>query len=268
MAGQPSGYLCQLDESIVAGKSKNPFFVYGGLLIPLDALASLDARLATLRATAGFPDSVPLKWVAPGGQITPATHARAKEQLLDALVASGCELFVSLTPAAVAKGARARDQALRFGANGVLRAVHEVLVERDGRALITIDQFPGTSPISFIEEKGSIGLIYPGTKARLEPLDRMVGFCSTSAKAGRIGSLIDVALGGFAYCLDPGGRGKVGQIAPKVMPLVSRDRGGNVAFCGVSFYPTTMKNPDHAKACNQLSRILAGFGLKGLPTYQ
>ncbi len=263
------GYLALLDESEVGAATTNPFFLYGAILVRLDRVARLDELLEATRRAAGFPDDVPLKWVSPpaSAQVSRDAHAAAKEQVLDSLVADGARLFANLTCGPVAAGAKAGSQAPKYGANAILRALDSHLREVDGRALVLVDQFSGFNTLSYLEEKGSKGLLYPADPSKNRRLDLMGGFGATSARASRISSLVDVPLGAFGYCIEPVNHRQVSAVAPHVMPLVAKDRSGMVWNRGVSLYPQTLKHAGHLPAYNRVHQVLTAHGLRGVPQF-
>lgn len=265
-----TGYLALLDESEVGAATTNPFFLYGAILVRLDRVAGLDELLDATRQAAGFPVDVPLKWVSPpaSAQVSRAAHARTKERVLDALRDKDALLFVSMTCGPVAAGAKAGSQAPKYGANAILRALDSHLREVDGRALVLVDQFSGFNTLSYLEEKGSKGLLYPADTNKNRRLDLMGGFAATSARASRISSLVDVPLGAFGYCVEPVNHRQVSVVAPHVMPLVAKDRSGLVWNRGVSLYPQTLRYAGHLPAYNRVHQVLTDHRLRGVPQFQ
>jgi len=264
-----TGYLALLDESEVGAATTNPFFLYGAILVRLDRVAGLDELLDATRQATGFPVDVPLKWVSPpaSAQVSRAAHAAAKEHVLDALGVEGALLFASMTCGPVAAGAKAGSQAPKYGANAILRALDSHLREVDGRALVLVDQFSGFNTLSYLEEKGSKGLLFPADPNKNRRLDLMGGFAATSARASRISSLVDVPLGAFGYCVEPVNHRQVSVVAPHVMPLVAKDRSGLVWNRGVSLYPQTLRHAGHLPAYNRVHQVLTAHGLKGVPQF-
>ncbi len=270
MDSQYRGFLCLLDESKVGEKSEDPFLAYGGLLVPLEHLPRLDHWVSYLRQSEGYPPDVPLKWTDPGAGVPHERHAAAKGRILQECRGSGCLLFVSLTHSKIAAGAAEKDEALTYGANTTLRAVHEHLDAVDGRALVMVDKFPGRNLNEWLDQKGTLGLVYPGRtagEARTVALPRMMGFASTSAKASRIGSLLDVALGCLAYCLAPDQNAKAVELAPSVTCLVCCDAGGSVFGRGINLYPTDKRVAEYFEAYRRMVEILARYGFTGGPTF-
>jgi hypothetical protein len=263
----PGAYVCLLDECRADGDAGHPFLVYGGLLVPADRLELVDSTLVAARSTAGYPPDLPLKWTSPGHGVTTAAHATSKDTILRTLRANGAQLFISLTHGKVAAGAAAQDLAIRYGASSVLRAAETFLTETSGTALALVDRFPGTSPFSFIEEKGTVGLIYKAPRLNVR-LEHFMGFGCTSAKAGRVNSLLDVSLGAFAYCLNPRNHPKAASIAPLVMPMVNREASGNVFYRGVSVYPYRSRAPEYREGLRLVAAVLEGYGLRGVPTFK
>lgn len=152
---------------------------------------------------------------------------------------------------------RAGDQAARYGANGVLRAVNGRLAGCGVRGFVALDRFRGTSAITFLEEKCSMGLIYTGANPRVVSLDRFMAFRATSVKASRIQSAIDVPPGAFGYCLSPDVHGKAAEVPPLVMCLVSKNAAGFVGWRGDSFYPKSLQQA-RAHSYNAVAGILGG----------
>lgn len=238
--------------------------------MPLDEIGAIDSAIVQIRAAAGYPPEIPLKWSTPGGPVTPQAHRLAKAQLLASCHQSRCELFVSICHSGVSRGASGSDGRILWGASGVLRAIHGFLEEYDSTAMVLVDRFPGVNPTPFLEEKAIRGLVYEaagGQPARDEPLPRFSSFSASSAKASRLSSVVDVPLGAFGHCLDPK-RTDAARLAAEVMPLLSRDATGSVYYRGVSVYPTRSKIQDYRAAHSRLESTLSGYGVAGVPVYE
>ncbi len=253
-SGSGVGFLCLLDESRIEGSRRLPFLACGGLLIELERISLLDEKIVLIRRRAGYPDDVPLKWNAPTESIVDRnSHATAKAELLRCCEAIGAKMFVTLVHASIAAGAAAENRDVFFGWNTVLRSVDAFLAETDDRALVQVDRPSGASPFTYLEEKATRGLIYPGGPGRPETrrsLPRMMGFAAASAKASRIASALDVSLGAFTFTLNPTQGEAVAAVVPAVKSITFK----------VRLYPVSPRAA-YLSHYAEVARILREYGM-------
>ncbi|MCI4350120.1 MAG: hypothetical protein L3K15_01205 [Thermoplasmata archaeon] len=185
--------------------------------------------------------------------MTPAAHARAKNELLRACETASARLFVTLVHAGIAAGRAPENQDVQFGWNTILRSVDDFLTENAGLSLVQVDQSSGAGTMNYIEEKSESGLVYPAVGTRPErrvPLATVAGFSVSSARSSRIASAVDVTLGASAFCINAAPGEAVSAVAPAVAAIIE----------GVQFYPLEPL-PVFKPAYDEAIRVLRGHSL-------
>lgn len=255
-------HLCVLDESETGSGVLDPFFVYGGILIPVSSINDLHSAIETARDAAGIPADVPLKWNMP---VPTGSTARrlleAKRSVITSATSARAELFVSVVRKEIAAGRRQSGEMHIYGLNTVLPAIGSTLDERRSTALFLIDRLPLTrvnDAYNYLGRRMQHGL---GRLDQPPSLPNARGFGFVDCDSTRLASALDVTLGAFTRCLNETGISLAGSVADNVIPLLARDASNRVWERGVRLRPTFIGRPEYQPSYDRVSARLHALGL-------
>jgi hypothetical protein len=255
-------YICLLDESESGSGVLDPFFVYGGILLPVSAANGLHSDIETARDSAGIPADISLKWnmAVPSGSTTERL-LEAKRSVIAAASKATVELFVSIVRKEIAAGRRRGGGMHLYGANTVLPAVGATLEERHATAFFLIDRLPLTSAnesFGYLDQRMHQGL---GRLDHSPELRHATGFGFIDSGSTRLASALDVTLGAFTRCLNENGTGLADSVSSNVMPLLARDTSNRVWERGVRLRPLDVTVPEYKPSYERVTARLHKLGL-------
>jgi hypothetical protein len=210
-------YVAFLDESQGDRNASPRCFVYGGLLLRVNQLASLHETIARIHQDHGIALDTPLKWSRPTNW--PPERTSDWDHAVDDLISETLRLspmFVAtFSPHRIASDSVKSQTAHEWGANVVLSAFDKSLIAMDGHAFILVDRWGYTNLFRYLED-----VFKHGTRSRTEvrPLQRVIGFAALSAETSLVGSAADVVVGAFQFCLShsPRNRPRAARIYDKL----------------------------------------------------
>lgn len=212
-----------------------------------------------------LPTDCALKWnMSPVPGVPQTALDRAKQSTLVAALRSKTELCVSIVHRSIAAQKKRYGDAHQFGASTVLQAVGKALEERDATALFLLDRFPSTKQAAaydFLSGHMAHGLGKPGD---LLALSRNTGFGFTSSDTTRIGSALDISLGGFTRCLNDPEELHLDKIGTLAVRLLAESPTGHVWERGLIVRPLEFRIREYAEAYIRMLSRLQKLGVKGL----
>lgn len=215
------------DETNTVETEHVKFFVYGGLMFPIESLAKLDGDIRLIRAQNGYKPSDELKF---------ATHCRpahvsqeksnlAKEAVIDACINRGCKFIALVALHAIAKG-QSKDTLIKWRASHVLGRFNYFLTQVNDSGIVVVDRLPIAGDYKYLIEKFCEGLEFDGGK-RVK-LDHIKLYASTCSNASHASSAMDIVLGSFRYCInDPQNVELAKKLMVKVTQLIWHERDGD-----------------------------------------
>jgi hypothetical protein len=211
------------DETNVQPTARAKFFIYGGLVVPIDALVELHRDIEQIRRDADYRPSDEFKF---------DTHSRpayveredateAKRRVIELCLALGCRFIVHVILHDIISG-QPLDQQLTWAANCVLSRYNLYLEEVDDHGIVVVDNLPATAQYQYLREKFTCGLVLPtGNTVRL---NRVVLLSTSCINASHAASAVDIVLGSFRYCInDPQNVEAAREMMPKVVQMMWHD---------------------------------------------
>lgn len=198
-------YILLTDETNLPQKdAKTKFFAYGGLIVPLKNLARLHELVAEVRMTAGYRPGDELKFDtrARPDHVTIPAAKEAKKRVIEICTELDCKFIVCVVLHAIARSTSI-DKLIEFGANVVIEKFHRFLVNNSATGIVVMDRFSSRSEYQVMATRFSEGLVYhDGNKTRRVPLTRIHLFAASCLNASHASSAMDIALGGFRFCIN------------------------------------------------------------------
>ena len=189
------------DETNLQPSDDARFFVYGGLIVPLDRLVELDGSIRQIRADAGYraPDELKFDTRARPEHVTVAQATEAKRRVIELSLRLDCKLIVHIILHDIIRN-QPPDQRVQRAADYVLGRFNYYCGQIGDYGLCVVDNLPVASQFRYLSERLSQGLDIQGE--RRVDLDRVKLFAATCANASHAHSAIDIVLGSFRYCIN------------------------------------------------------------------
>ncbi len=212
-------YLLYSDETNKEQSKTSKFFIYGVIFMPLERLFELHTMVNQVRKEYGFKRKDVFKFDTNSKPkyITSEIHRLAKDAVLIGSATLGLKFVANVVLHEIARR-KSTDETIRWGANTILRAFQQFLNEKDALGICVVDRLPFKGYYNYLKDKFQDGLSYP-TESR--PLGRIIMFASSCQGASHVGSVTDIILGAFRFCVNDITCGTVTQdILPKVIRLM------------------------------------------------
>ncbi len=189
------------DETNLQPTADAKFFVYGGLIVPLDRLVELDHGIERIRVSHGY---------RPGDELKFDTHARpshveisaatdAKREVVELSLSLGCKFIVHIILHNIIRN-QDQNQRVLQAADYVIGRFNYYLDQIGDYGICVVDNLPVSTQFRYLSERFSLGLDIQGThRVRL---DRIKLFAASCTNASHVHSAIDIILGSFRYCIN------------------------------------------------------------------
>jgi len=189
------------DETNLQPSPGAKFFVYGGLVIPLERLVELDREVETIRSDCGYRPGDELKFEtrARPKHVSVAQATEAKRRLVASCLALDCKFIVHIILHEIVRHQHA-DERVQGAANYVLGRFNYYLNGIGEYGICIVDRLPVSAQFKYLSDKFSFGLDIKGE--RTVRLDRIKLFAASCINASHAHSAIDVVLGCFRYCIN------------------------------------------------------------------
>lgn len=195
-------YLLLTDETNVQPGPKRKFFVYGGLIVPLEALETLNHEIQQIRDETGYEPGEVFKFDtnARPDRLEHEEVTEAKRQVIDACLDLDCHFIACVVSHNILKN-RSLDEQLLRAANHVIGRFNRFLSWSDDAAgICAVDRLPTKRGFDYLEEKFARGLdLHSGGWTELP---RIQLYAATSIGASHANSAMDIVLGTFRYCIN------------------------------------------------------------------
>jgi hypothetical protein len=259
-------YLFLVDET-----NKNPapgsFFILGGLVFTPDQVEAVHKAVQRIRTEHGYQDGDSFKFqtAARPPHVTVEQSREAKEQVIAALGEAGVRLltYVVLHDIAMNQG---EQKTMEMALNTITWAYYRLLRAETATGSMLIDR----------DDKQHVYLAHlfqHGVQPGSQPLamqDRILLYGQTSNNASHLSSAVDIALGGFRYCVNAASRETGREIEQVVAanilgPLskllwgVPRSDVRQVGGYGFHTRPSDVRKPAFAEKYAELRTKLAQY---------
>jgi len=189
------------DETNLQPSDDAQFFVYGGLIVPLERLVELDRGIDVIRREQGYAPCDELKFDTRSRppQVAIATATAAKRQVVELSLTLECKFIVHIILHDIIRN-QDPDHRVQSAADYVLGRFNYYLRQIGDHGICIVDNLPVASQFRYLSDKFTHGLNVQGQ----EPvrLDRVKLFAATCANASHAHSAIDIVLGSFRYCIN------------------------------------------------------------------
>jgi hypothetical protein len=257
-------YVLMTDETNLNPGAKSRFFIYGGLVFPVDTLSALDALVAGIRSRHGF---------SPADQFKFSTHTRppqvtidewstAKEEVILGCLQLGVTFIAYLILHDIARN-RTRDELVGFGLNTILHLFGiKFLDEHDADGMVIVDRLPLGQDYDFLRTKFRDGLTIEPSGAQIN-LPRIKLYASTCDGASHASSAVDIVLGAFRYCVNRTGDTPVPQrLFPYLARMMWHRKAGDTRYIrdyGLALRPRSVLRPEYRSEYDALVQRFASL---------
>jgi len=194
-------YIMFTDETNRRPSRDRRFFVYGGLLFPIEHLSTIHDHIEKIRNEAGYRPTDILKF---------DTHSRpehvsrdqateAKRQIVSLCNELGCKFIAHIILHDIIRNQDPVQQ-VHWAADYVIGRYNKYLEEVEDIGICVVDNLPNGTEFRYLVDKFSVGLDLPD--GRHIPLDRIKLFASTRIGASHAHSAMDIVLGSFRYVIN------------------------------------------------------------------
>lgn len=257
-------YVLLTDETNLEASESVRFFTYGGLIVPMEKIPALHARIEEIRKAAGYGPSDRLKFetkARPKG-VTIEAATSAKREVVAAAIESGCLFIAYVVLHAIAKN-QGIEKTIQFGANSVIAKFNTYLGEQKSHGIVAMDRLPKGTEFDYLSEKFTKGLSLP--KGDAKALDRIMMFSSTCINASHTSSVMDIVLGSWRYCINqPNNADAAKNMMVELVKLIWHIKQGEDILAhelGLLFRPLDVKHPPYKAEYDallaQINQLLA-----------
>jgi len=254
-------YILLTDETNRQPSTSVKFFIYGGLLFPIDQLTELDRRISEIRQRAGYHPTDEFKFDtrARPDNIPRETTTNAKRQIIDLCYELGCKFIVHVILHDIIAN-QDPDQQVRWAADYVIGRYNMFLQEVNDDGICVVDNLPNRVEFRYLSDKFTNGLTLPDNSNI--SLDRIKLFASTCLGASHANSAMDIVLGSFRYCInDPQNPEAAREMIRQVVRMMWYQRQGDrilIEGRGLIFRPhiEEIRNPSFRQEYENLIKHL------------
>lgn len=259
--GRADVYLMYADETNLEELGHTKFFIYGGLMIGVDAVEDLSTQIDNIRERHDFSPEDSLKFQAGSRprHIDRDAWNTAKGEVVDACCDAGANFVAVLVHHRIARNKR--DKLVEWQLNTLLGEFNLALHERDDVGIFLMDRLADGSEYRLMSDRFRRGSETTWGKPRTYP--RVVAYASTCDGASHLSSAQDIVLGTFGYCVNErrAEMTRPSELMEKLAPLIRRSpHTGEVWDWGVMFNPR--QSPWYGVEYFALRRHLKNLGIQ------
>jgi hypothetical protein len=238
-------YLMFADETNVDPTERVQFFIYGGLVVPMESAEPLTTAIGQVRSDKAFRlhDSLKYQGSTRPRHIERDTWNEAKSAVIEACRNHNVQFIACLVHHKIAE--RQREHLIDWQLNSLLNVFsHQFLTGLEDYGVVLIDRIGRGQEYPLMREKFTRGGETPWGTRKTFP--RIVAYGSTCDNASHLASAADIVLGTLAYCVNQqGDLTRPRELFPKIDPLIWRRRSGGKA---VVWSHGLILNPAQVKA--------------------
>ncbi|MBQ0883212.1 hypothetical protein [Streptomyces sp. RT42] len=262
-------YWLFADETNVT-PDQGKFFIYGGLIATPDQIVDCHNAMNQIRARFSFVDTDPFKFHTRSRpkQISLQDWNQAKSEALKAGHAAGVQMLAYVVHHGIAKGAEGSAK-VEFALNTLISHFDLRYLGQHGNAYgaVCIDRIDEDFGYRHLRDRFQQPLSLPdGRKVALE---RVVHYSMTCDGASHMSSLVDLAVGGFRYCVNTAmGAGK-DEVAEQIMPSIADMMWGvqrgdkfQIGDYGLVKRPVIVRSEAFKADYDELTRLLGAYSNK------
>jgi hypothetical protein len=238
-------HLLLTDETNLQAGENIEFFSYGGLIVPLEKVASLNAAIGIIRATYGYQPADRLKFDTNARPPHVPMHAAtsAKKEVIAACIEHQCKFLAYVVLHAIAQNTPL-NTTIQWGADHIIGKFNFFLQCLDSHGMVAMDRLPDGVEFDYLASKFVNGLVLSDGDA--VQLDRIALFSSTCINASHLTSAMDIVLGSWRYCINkPFNEVAAKSMMADLVKLVWCDKSGENIYAfekGLVFRPKEVKS--------------------------
>ena len=189
-------YILYTDESNNDGTKD--FFILGGVFFPVDQLTAIHSLVVACRYDNGFQPEDDFKFNTHSrpDHVSQEQHLAAKAQLLVGLAALDLRFMVVAALRDIAADPRQRWE---FQGNSLLLTFDKFCAQRKSNGIVIFDRT--SEGFDYAREKFKTGVKYK-SGGQFDFSERLNLFAQSCIGASHIGSVVDVVLGAFRFCVN------------------------------------------------------------------
>lgn len=194
-------HILLTDETNMRPTPEAKFFIYGGLLFPIERLLGLDIGIGRIREEAGYKPEDELKFDtrARPPHVSFDAATTAKKKVVELCLASDCKFIAHIILHEVIRN-QDQDEQVKSAANYVIGRYNYYLGQVGDYGICVVDNLPVGSQFRYLSEKFCLGLAVPNN--RFVSLDRIKMFAASCINGSHAMSAVDIVLGSFRYCIN------------------------------------------------------------------
>lgn len=225
-------YVLMTDETNLNPGANSRFFIYGGLVFPVEVLKDLDALVRDIRTRYHFEPGDLFKFDTHSrpAQVSIADWTSAKSEVIDGCRRLGIRFIAYLILHDIARN-RTREELIGFGLNTILHMFGvKFLGDQGDDGIVIVDRLPMGQDYGFLRDKFTKGLTI-STNGTTVNLPRIKLYASTCDGASHASSAVDIVLGAFRYCVNQTGSSTIPQtLFPSIARIIWGKRVGDTLF--------------------------------------
>lgn len=202
-------YILFADEANPEQTDPNKFFIYGGVVFPVVAMAAIHEEIEILRFEFGMSPKDQLKFNTRSRpkELTPEQHTEIKMSVYEIAARHGVKLIGYAILHSISRS-KAHSELIQFGASILLSKFNQFLGETKGNGWVNFDRMNIETPYVFLQSKFENRHEMESSPVRLE---RILGYSFTCDGASHHASVADIVIGGFRYIINEPERDQVGR---------------------------------------------------------
>ena len=253
-------YVLLTDETNQQPSERARFFIYGGVFFPAAAIPDLHEVVRDARAEAGYQRADEFKFDTRSRpeQVTRQQHTAAKRRALEGCAELDVRFIAYLVLHDIARN-RSLEQLVRFGVNTVLSTFQKFLAHEGESGICLVDRLPYRHGHQSLGEIFQHGLQMPNNRRHV--LNRVLLLGETTQQESFLGSIVDIVLGSFRYCVNERQNERVTRaMLPPVVQMMWSRRSNDTVYVreyGLLFRPRTVSVPAYEQEYDELTQHFA-----------
>lgn len=241
-------YLLLTDETNLKAGGNVEFFSYGGLIVSMEKLPILHARIAEIREANGYLPADRLKFDtnARPKHVSVEAATAAKRDVVAACIACDCKFIAYVILHVIARNTPL-EKTIQWGADHVIGKFNFFLQCQNSHGIVAMDRLPDGVEFDYLSSKFVGGLTLQ--EGETLELDRIALFSSTCINASHLTSAMDIVLGSWRYCINsPMNTGAAKSMMADLTKLIWCEREGKDLYAfekGLVFRPKEVKRSDY-----------------------
>lgn len=255
---KPRLFALFCDETNKDQSEEARYFIYGGVIVPIDKLCEVHNGIEAALKKYNFPNNNPLKFSSNYRPkcVSQSDFSSIKDEVVGISKTNGIKFIAYLVPHAISKNQGPRTT-IEFGLNTVLQKFNQFLQETNSKGIVFVDRPDINNPFRKLAECFQNGLKY---EKEFRSLENIICYSVTCSGASLVFATIDIILGGFGYCVNSSNENDmIRKFLPKVMRMMWGKREGrklSIREYGLILRPTKMLEAYEKEAKKLVEKLI------------